>query len=886
MAQDIPVSGLHGARPTIPPGFVRRPRVDDALDRGTRSTVTLVSAGPGYGKSLAVSSWAERARTGGPIVWMTADASGDLWSFWSHVLTALAEADAVPDHGAVRDLMPATEFGSVEIARIAEGLDHARRPITLVIDDLHVITAPEVMGSLAQIIDRRPAGLRLVLISRTEPALGLRRLHMAGGLTEIHADLLAFDHEETEAFCAGAGLALQPGDVRAVAARTEGWPAGLRLLLLGARDDDIRASLVRMRGDQRHVAGYLLEEVLDRLTASDREFLLATSIVDPVSGDLARALSGRPDSRGVLAGLVAANALTVRLSDRPDGFRYHPLLRELLLHRLAEQHPDRLGELNRTAARWHLDAGDPISAIRYLGAAGDWNGMLDVVASTALPLILSPQAPALVNALGPAADQSTIRPSVATLLLAALVAFHHRDIAAMELDVIGAQRLLDDGTDTGLGGDEVAGARLIIDLTRMVCARVFRPVAVVDRCDAVAQRISAALRPDLPAAAALLIVVENNRAIGLMQRGELDAAQAALEHCRRRADAAGMGLAAAASASYLAVIDVIGGRLSEVERRVGEILSLAERRGWSREPQIMACYAASALLHVERNELDQAGQRILFGRAMGAGHFDGGAWLMLEIAAVRAEMLRGDVFAVRAARVRLDAVARQVGELPDLLRRWMRVVDADVALMAGEIPELPDTDGPRGYAATIERVVRAKASLAAGRPVDAATALGEPADYAPYQVAAVDAAVVSAVAAHQLRQETRAVDRMAEAIARAAPERLIRSFLLGGKAVPMLLTRLRLLGVADHEFLDDVLTAVGGTRSAAESNADAGGDTLSERELVVLRYLPTMYKAAEIAADLFVSVNTVKSHQQSIYRKLGVSSRRAAVDSARERNLL
>ncbi|MGV9711420.1 LuxR C-terminal-related transcriptional regulator [Gordonia sp. NPDC003424] len=876
--------GAHSGRPAIPPGYVRRRRIDEALSDGITRPVTVVSAGPGYGKTLAVAAWAERVVRDRPLAWMVADATGSVRAFWTAALTALRSADALPDDHVLNEMAPGAEFGDTEVARIADELTALDRPVILVIDDFHLVTDPALLDSIAGLIDHRPAGLRLILISRTQPALRFSRLQMSGGVTEIHADQLSFTRDEVREFCERAGAAVTSADVDAIVERTEGWPAGLRLLLLSADGGDLQTGLRRFNGQQRLVAAYLLEEVLDKLPPSDRKFLLATSVVDPVSGDLARALIGRRDSRQVLEDLVATNSLTVRLSDRPDWFRYHPLLRGLLQDRLRAENPDSALDLHRRAARWYLGAGDPIAALEHYALAGDWDDMLTTLAGTALPLILSSQAPALAAALAPAEVENARRPSLPTMLIAAIAEFHRHEYGAMERNAEDAEVLLG-----GTSEAEAAPARLVIGMVHMVYARLARLADLVDRAEEVMRTVDGLGRPMLPAAEGLALIAENNRAIGLAQRGELELAAAELEVCRKRGEAAGLGLMALAASSYLALIDLVRGQFPEVERRVTETFALAELRGWSREPQVTALYATLAWMHLERNELDAAEVQIAIGRSVGAERFDGGAWLMMEVIAVRVAVGRHDVFGARAGRASVQAWIEQAGPLPALLERWSRAALADVDLLEGQIPELPPVGGggdPSGYATGVERVLQARVYLARGRPADALHALGSPSHFAPYRVLAVKAAVFSAVAAHQLRRDALAIERIDEAVRLAAPIGVLRPFLIAGDTVPMLLTRRQHVGASDRDFVAKVLAACGGPSGEAEVDALVADDLLTERELVVLRYLPTMYKASEIAADLFVSVNTVKTHQQAIYRKLGVSTRRDAVDRARVLNLL
>ena len=194
--------------------------------------VTVVSAGPGFGKTLTVAAWARLGTAPGPVAWLLADEADDVQAFWTQMLGALTVADALPDDNPLRALLPGTEFGMPEVARIADELDRLPEPVVIVIDDLHRIGDPAVLDSLSHLLDRRPSTLRLVLVTRTEPKLHLRRLQLAGDLTEIHADVLAFTESETQELCARSGFEFAADENKMLFTRTQGWPAGLRLALL------------------------------------------------------------------------------------------------------------------------------------------------------------------------------------------------------------------------------------------------------------------------------------------------------------------------------------------------------------------------------------------------------------------------------------------------------------------------------------------------------------------------------------------------------------------------------------------------------------------------------------------------------------------------------
>src|SRR5664279_3213266 len=302
--------GLLGTKvvpPAIPRGYLRRRRLEKLLDDGVSGPLTLVSAGPGWGKTLVVASWireqlfaqqqagreppaapSRRAGQFASVAWLTLDIDdNELRIFWTGVLTALRQAGALPPDSELATLALAPGVTAKGLQRLRDGLAGLRPGTVLVLDDLHVVRNPEVLESIAVLL-RHELALRLVLISRTDPVLPLHRLRVNGGLQEIRALDLAFDEDEATGLFRMTGQQVDPEDVARLVERTEGWAAGLRLagMFLSRHDSPGRAD--EFAGDDRAVAEYLLGEVFGSQPADMRTFLLRTSVTDRICGDRSR----------------------------------------------------------------------------------------------------------------------------------------------------------------------------------------------------------------------------------------------------------------------------------------------------------------------------------------------------------------------------------------------------------------------------------------------------------------------------------------------------------------------------------------------------------------------------------------------------------------------
>ena len=349
------------------PGLVPRPRLTARLDEGLARGLVLVCAPAGYGKTVLLADWARRGRH--PVVWLSLDAGdNDPARFWRHAVAALDRArPGIGDRVAPLLGPPApSSFQGLVTALINElaGEQEAR----LVLDDYHVIGSEQVHQSLAFLAERRPAGIGVVLASRSDPPLPLPRLRARGQLTEIREAELRFTPAEAAELFQHAASALPDASVAALAARTEGWAAGLQLAALSLRGHDDAAAFT---GSHRYVLDYLAEEVLEQQDTQLRTFLRETSVLERLSGPLCDAVTGREGSQALLEEAERAGLFLIPLDEVRGWWRYHHLFADLLQARLQQEQPGRAGQLHRNAAAWYHEHGLADDAVRHAAAAGE-----------------------------------------------------------------------------------------------------------------------------------------------------------------------------------------------------------------------------------------------------------------------------------------------------------------------------------------------------------------------------------------------------------------------------------------------------------------------------------------------------------------------------------
>ena len=287
-----------------------RPRLSERLDRGIASTLMLVSAPPGFGKTTLLTEWLA-AGPAAPdderlVAWLSLDrGDNDPASFWTYVIAALRTVASGVGESALA-LLQAPRSPPIEtvLTALLNDLGATAGDIVLVLDDYHIIDARDVQDGMAFLLDHLPPQLHLVIAGRADPALPLARLRGRGELVEIRAAELRFTPDEAAAYLNEMmGLQLTARDVAALEGRTEGWIAALQLAALSMQGrDDVAGFIAGFAGDDRYVVDYLGEEVLQRQSEHVQAFLLQTSILGRLSGPLCDAVTGQEWQQGHAGG--------------------------------------------------------------------------------------------------------------------------------------------------------------------------------------------------------------------------------------------------------------------------------------------------------------------------------------------------------------------------------------------------------------------------------------------------------------------------------------------------------------------------------------------------------------------------------------------------------
>jgi LuxR family maltose regulon positive regulatory protein len=844
--------------------------------------VTIISAPAGSGKSSLLRAWADRAGRGGRRVAVVQVRRGqqDAQDFWLAVLGAVRQAAGTAGEAELPAATP--DFNEqTMVDRVLGELAQADDEITLVIDDLHELGSDRAASGLTRLLTSLPPGVHAVLATRHDPQLRLHQLRLAGELAEIRAADLRFTERETRELLEAAGIDLSQAGAELLHQRTEGWAAGLRLATLSlAGHPDPECFVARFSGSDRTVAEYLLAEMLERQADEVQQLLLRTCLLDRVNGELADLLTGRAGSERILLGLEDANAFVVSVDAGRTWFRYHHLFADLLRLELRHRLPEEVPELHRRAAAWFTEHGQVVEAIRHTQAAGDWASAARLLADHSFSLMLDGQAQttqALLQAFPPGADH----PELA--LVRAMV-----DLAGGRLDSAGAYLGVAQAHAEREPPERQRRLRVAIAALRLSLARRRGHLAgVLEQVQFLASPVRWESDEDIALGSDL-------RAVALLNLGTVEAWTLARPDAERHLRE-GAALARQNGRPYLEVSCLAQlGFASKIHsfattaQRCREAIALAARHGWEAEPVAAPALVTLAGVLAWTGQFDEAAGWLQ--RAATALQADSGPdiRLLLDITAGIFQAGRGRHFDALAEFARAEQLGAQLEGWHALASQsagFLLATQARLGMTAEARAQLAGLDAERASSGEV-RDALAVILLAEGDAAGALAALGQVLDgTAPVigYVTLVEAHLLAGLAHRELGDQRAAEQAAERALELAEADRLILPFAMTGSRE--LLESMPRHRTAHAGLLADTLSVLDGTPPAAGPAGQLAAE-LSPGELRVLRFLPTNLSRPEIASQLSVSVNTVSTHVRSIYAKLQVGDRSAAVDRARELQLL
>jgi LuxR family maltose regulon positive regulatory protein len=895
--------------PRLRRGLVARLRLLERMDRGAKSKLTLISAPAGFGKTTLLVEWLAvtpaRERS---VAWVSLDpGDNEAGSLWTYLITALQTV--VPGIGArALSLLQVPQPPPIEtiLATLLNELGAVPNEVVLALDDYHVIDSHDINGGMAFLLERLPPQVHLVLTTRADPALPLARLRARGELVEIRAADLRFTAEEATAYLNEVmGLDLASGDVAALAQRTEGWITALQLAALSMQGrDDVAGFIAGFAGDDRYIVDYLLEEVLHRLPERVRSFLLETSPLSRLSGPLCDAVTGQGGGRATLETLERGNLFLVPLDDRRQWYRYHHLFADVLRARLLDEQPGRVPELHRRACEWYEEHGDRSEAIRHALAGEDFERAADLV-ELAIPATFHKDQAATARRWLEALPDELIRVRPVLSVAYAATLLDGGRVEGVDARLQDAERWLDMTADAPDEPRARATAMVVVDQDAF--RRLPGSIALYRAALAMAHGDVAATRSH--AQQVLDLVDEDDQlgrgaAAGLLglaawASGDLEAAHRWYAESMANLQEAGHLSDVIGGAIAQADIQIAQGRLRDAMRTYERGLRLAIGHGAPAQRGAADMHTGMSELFRERNDLETAAEHLLLSRELGEESGLAQNLYRSRVAAARIRQAQGDP---DGALELLDEAERLYASdfSPDVrpvaavkARVWIAQGDLSAAWGWAQVRRVAAAD-ELSYLHEFEHATLARLLLAQGTRHRSDDRIAEAAELTERLLAAaedggrsgsaIDILVVQALARHASDDPSGALASLHRAAALAEPEGYVRVFIDEGPPMAVLLklaAKERKAPGYVRRLLAAVVTVEG--RATVKQSLI---EPLSERELEVLRLLESDLDGPEIARQLTVSVATVRSHTRSIYAKLGVNSRRAAVRRAGELGLL
>jgi LuxR family maltose regulon positive regulatory protein len=890
-------------RPLPQPKAVLRPNLIERLNEGLRQNqgfgrkLTLISAPAGFGKTTLVSQWLVGCKQ--PVAWLSLD-EGDNDPAWflTYLVAALQTVAPKIGEGILGILHATQNQPAVELllTTLLNEFTTISEDFILVLDDYHVIETQSLNQAVTFLVEHLPPQLHLVIATREDPPFPLARWRVRGQMTELRAADLRFTPAEAVEFLNRVmGLNLSAEDIASLENRTEGWIAGLQLAVLSMQGHQDTANFIKsFTGSHHFVLDYLLEEVLQKQSESVQTFLLRTSILDRLCGPLCDAVLSNPSTSGqeTLEYLERTNLFIVPLDSERRWYRYHHLFGDLLRQRLGK--PKEFAELHLRASQWHEENGALGAAFIHAIAAGDFVRAARLAEAAWQGMNESFQMAAWLGWVKKLPEEVIrVRPVLCTLLGRAFTDAGEPE--ASELRLQDAERCLD--------GSDVANEAQLKSLPAMIAlARAYNSLVLGNLATTVKY-----------AEQALQIIPEDDfarraQAINTLEAthwasGNLESAIRGIGDWMVSMTQMGNHIFVVASAFAVAEMLVGMGRLSEAERAYQDALQVAAQHGPEAEHITAHHHLGLSMIYRQRGDDTLAAHHLKRAAELGLQTTLVDWLYRWHVAQAQLKEAAGDL---ETALALLDEAKRVYiqSAVPDL--RPIAALKARIYLKQGRPDKARTWAAERGlsladevsYLHEFEHLTLARLEIANPLVNALLTRLLQAAEEQKRRGSALDILLVQTLAHEAQGNRLQALAALKRALSLAEPEDYIRIFVDEGEPMRILIADFRFsiekqmsssapaqLGYAD-KLLAAFTQPVAAPKSAIIHQKSDMIEPLSERELEVLKLLRSELSGPEIAHELMVSLNTMRTHTNNIFNKLGVNNRRAAVRRAEELDLL
>jgi LuxR family maltose regulon positive regulatory protein len=868
----------------------------DRLDKGLGSRLILVCAPAGYGKSTLVSQWLDLREE--CTAWISLDKNDDDWiQFFTYIITAVENSGAEIGPSTTELLNSDRPIAMNELmANLVNDFSRARNDCIVVLDDFHQIQSNNIHSALSFLIENSPPHLKLVILTRTEPDLPLAKFRSQRAMTELQAVDLQFSLAESEMFLNQVmNLGLGADDISILTKRTEGWVVGLQLAALSLDERSDPAFLIKsITGKDRHIADYLIGEVLSRQTEAVQSFLLRTSILERMCGSLCDDVLEINKSQSILEAIERMNLFIIPLDNAREWYRYHHLFAQLLRSRLDREDPALPADLFRRACTWCRQNDYLEEAVRYAFSAKDYNMATDIVALIGHPTYWANRSVVLREWL----NELPANFLVDNFDLQILRAYDQINIGKVHLADQTLESLngnLDRHLTNYDEEEEILRGKLASAFTSIKYHR-YMAWEEVHKMAALALEL-------LPSRFSYERCVAYFHGGGaLLHSGDLVEAEKYLAHARQLSDSVKNPFAKLITMSNQGTLLMVQGELHKAMDRFREAHEFGIQCRASQEATYSSAVAGIAMIHYEWNRLDKCRQYLdeaigitekydFFDRILMNHH----TLIQYHLANLDAEAAENDLSRCRKILVDNGPTNAASRRLASFLA-WVRCRKGELSKATAWADDFNAGIGDTiGFEIEPELMIYTRVRIASGAYEDALEHLQNLLALAQNQRRQQSVnriTILLSVVYFKMNAMEKALEHLSASLQLAQQEGYIRSFVDEGEAMQSMLVQL--LDQLNRSSSNDRVLRYAHSllKAFPKSSFNEKGDTMvtaenatvfsmTSRELEVLKLLNQGFTYSEIADRLSISENTLKFHIKNIYGKLQVNKRIKAVAKAK-----
>ena len=868
--------------------LIFRKELIDLLEKGKEKKLTLVSAPAGYGKSTAISQWIDHSRL--PCFWYSLDKSdNDTNNFLQYTIAGIQSVHSNIGAEAIK-LMESNSSPSFETiaTHIINDLYEIKEHFYIIFDDYHVIENQQINQLISFLLQNLPDNIHMVLITRSDPSIPLARLRTQQIVTDIRLADLCFDSKGIcDFFKKTLNIDLSEEDAENLEYKTEGWVAGLQLTALSLQGkEDVSDFVKKLKGDNRHIVDYLIEEVLQQQDPESREFLLYTSVLSQFNASLCNHILDIQNGQEIIERLESNNMFIIPLDNERDWFRYHHLFASLLQHRLQVQFKEKIAGLHANASQWFEENDQLVFALEHALAAGNKEKALHHFANVIDHLWRSSQYHTILR-FGEMFKHEEIIRNLDLCLNYYWILFQtgHMEQAASLI------YLLKDHTTNKA---ESAMVNICINNLKVLTGDI---ESVYTYAELDIQHINK--NADYWSTLAFLSMGEAHR-----HRFELSKSYQSFDQAAERASASGLiyfeMVNRIRSSFVLWTLGDFTGAYKESKDLLDKLNAGGTDNSFSADllSSIMYCKVGNFLVHI--NQIEEGIQKSIRGYELSKQSTNQLFQTSCTYLLAEAYYLAGDFNRAISLLEELDAipykqVAKYLSDLADYLRCKLYLLvnrqDKIKPLFEKDYKVVNKPD----FEHILYSICWARYQLEHGKIRDAIDILHEVSEKIKAEKAyglLVEADLIRARAYSLLQEEDKAIDHLLDAVLRTQGTGMIRIYLIESEEIETLLKQIKQLlstkadpryNEIELEYINRLLRVFEKEKKVPAFTSD---ETLSSRELDTLKLIAENLTNQEIAEALFISITTVKTHVRNILLKLEAKNRIEAVSIAKEKGLL